>query len=103
MGKPAFIDLGSLTTTGAGTAVDVSHLENLAVMIGGTFVGTVDIEASFDAGATFVPVPGNLSGATAPVAAAVPFRAQQVRANVTAFTSGTIEVKASGEDTDVKG
>lgn len=103
MGKPAFLDLGSLVATGAGAAFDVSHLESLNVLIGGTFVGTVDIEASFDGGSTFVPLPSPLGGATAPVVGAVGIRAQQIRANVTAYTSGTIEVKASGEDTDVKG
>ena len=102
MGKPAFMDLGSLTGTGAGTAFDVSHLESINCLIGGTFVGTVAIEVSFDAGANFVPLPSPLAAATAPVVSAVGVRCQQIRANCTAFTSGTIEVKASGEDEDQK-
>lgn len=103
MGKPNFLDLGSLTGTGAGTAFDISHLESIACLIGGTFVGTVDIEVSFDAGTTFVALPSPLGGATAPVVGDVGVRAQQIRANCTAFTSGTIEVKAAGEDADVRG
>lgn len=103
MAKPVFMDLGSLTSVVAGSAFDVSHLEEVAAMIGGTFVGTCSIEASFDAGANWVAVPGVLDGATTPQALAIPFRCQQIRMNCTAFTSGTIEGKASGSDTDVKG
>lgn len=102
MSKPVFMDLGSLVATGQGTVHDISHLEEVAAMIGGTFVGTASIEVNFDA-ATWIPVPGVLSGATTPQMLAIPVRARQIRLNCTAYTSGTIEGKASGSDTDVKG
>lgn len=97
MATPHFFDLGSFTGTGPGTAVDVGYLEQLAGLIGGTFVGTIDIEASFDGGTTFVPIPG-LDGQTAPTIVDIPFRCDQIRGNCTAYTSGTIEAQASGSN-----
>lgn len=101
MGRPAFYNLGDLVATGAGTAVDVEHLEDFAIQIGGTFVGTVAIEISMD-GTNFTALPAPLAAATAPVVAPVAIRCKQVRANVTAFTSGTIQVRAAGTDEDTR-
>ena len=103
MGRPAFLDLGDLTAVAVGTPVDVSHLETLAFMVGGTFVATYDVEASFDGGTTFVPIPG-LDGQTTPQLVDLgDLRCEQVRLNVTAFTSGTVSGKGSGTDEDRRG
>ena len=100
-GKPEFFDLGDLTGTGATTAIDVSHLENLGMMVGGTFVGTYEMQASFDGGATFVALPSG--GGTAPKTIAVGIAVQQIRVECTAFTSGTLKNSAAGKDEDRKG
>lgn len=97
-GKYENFDLGDLTATGAGSAVETAHLEDVGVMVGGTFVGTVDVEVSFD-GSTFAPHP-TLNGQTAPFAGTIGFPCKQVRLNVTAYTSGTLEGRGAGKDQD---
>ena len=108
MGKPVFLtlvaaddglDIDEVEVT---DPVDISHLEDYTVMIGGTFVGTLSIELSFDGGTTWVVHP-DMSAKTAPVV--VPhggIRTQLLRANCTAYTSGTPKVLVSGTDTDVR-
>lgn len=96
MGKFFSKPLGDLTATGAGSAVDVSHLEEVSFLVGGTFVGTYDVEVSFD-GSVWVPHPDH-NGETAPKAGDVAIPIKQVRINCTAFTSGTLECHVSGRD-----
>ena len=89
--KTVYTLLSAVTATGAGSAVTPIHNggkhENLNVIIYGTFVGTVDIEGSLD-GTNYVAI----TSKTAPFAGKVadfPY----VRANVTAYTSGSISAK----------
>lgn len=108
MSKPVFktlvaaddgLDLNGVEVS---DAIDISHLESFAVMIGGTFVGTLSIELSFDGGSTWVPHP-DMIGKTAP--AVIPdggIRTKLLRANVTAYTSGTPRVMISGSDEDTR-
>lgn len=101
MSKPYFANLQDLDAQENGAAVDVSHLEEIAVLAGGTFVGTVELQVSFD-GTTFVPHP-TLTGKTAPFSGAVGFRCKQIRMVTTAYTSGTVKCAYSGSDTDLQG
>jgi hypothetical protein len=72
------------------------------VAIGGTFVATLQIERSFDGGATYVPLSGATIGVTATFAAPTTFRGVEpergvlYRVNCTAFTSGPATVRISG-------
>lgn len=83
--------LNAVTATGAGTAVTPIHNgsshENLNVQISGTFVGTVAIEGSLD-GTNWTA----LTSQTAPYVGKV-FDFPYIRANVTAYTSGSITAK----------
>jgi hypothetical protein len=71
------------------------------VSVWGTFVGTVQIERSFDGGAIWLVVDKDLTGAdltfTAPQSLVVEEVESAVlyRSNCTAFTSGTINVRLS--------
>jgi hypothetical protein len=91
---------GALTANGQGT----TQLQLLGVfnaVLWGTFVGTVALQCSFDAGTTWVAVvsryTGNAITATAPGA----LRYDEVEPGVyyrlqcTAYTSGTINVRLS--------
>lgn len=101
MSKPrfgTFTDLASTTTAGE---KDVSELEEVAVLVGGTFVGTVDVLVSFD-GTTFVPHP-TLNGKTAPFSGTIGFRCKMIDIECTAYTSGTIKSGFSGSDEDLQG
>jgi hypothetical protein len=101
MGKPNFRTVGTLNAVETTPAIDVSHLEEWSAMASGTFVGTLSIEVSFDGGASFVPHP-DMTAKTAPFVAVGGMRVQQIRGNMTAFTSGAAEILVSGTDTDVK-
>lgn len=101
MSKPEFGNFANLTATGETAAKDVSHLEEVAVCVGGTFVGTCGVEVSFD-GSTWVPHP-TLTGKTAPFSGAIGFRCKQIRMDCSAYTSGTIQSAYSGSDTDQEG
>ena len=100
MGKPNFIALADLTGVAVTAAVDISHLEEFHALIGGTFVGTVSVEVEFGDG-VWVAHP-DMTGKTAPIVVPGAMRARQVRGNCTAFTSGTIEIRISGTDEDVR-
>lgn len=100
MGKPNFLALADLTGTGVTAAVDISHLEDWNVLIGGTFVGTVSLEVEFGDG-VWVEHP-DVIDKTVPIVVPGAMRARQVRANCTAYTSGTIETRISGTDEDVR-
>lgn len=102
MGRPRFEALDDLGAVAATAGVDMSALEDAAVMVGGTFVGTYSVELSFDNGATWVPHPDH-TGETAPKVCVIGMRAQQVRVNCTAYTSGTLESNLGGTDDDLKG
>lgn len=97
-GKYENFNLGDLTATGAGSAAECAHLEDVAVSVSGTFSATVDVEVSFD-GTSFAPHP-SLNGQTAPFAGTIGFPCKQVRLNVTAYTSGTLEGRGAGKDQD---
>ena len=90
-----FINLGSLTSQTAGTAVDISELDSVGVAVGGTFNATYSVEVSFD-GSTFVAHP-DFAGLTAAKSGALGFVAKQVRLNVTAYTSGTVTGGGGGK------
>ena len=84
--------LNAVTATGAGSTVeplvDADHqIDNLPVQVFGTFVGTVAIEVSLD-GTTWHAY----ASKTAAEAFTVPYF-PYVRANVTAYTSGSISAK----------
>lgn len=69
------------------------------LFVGGTFVGSVGLEASFDGGMTWLPVT-SLGNAVAITGRAVELLRQfepgvLIRARCIAFTSGTIEVRIS--------
>lgn len=70
--------------------------------VSGTFVGTVQLERSFDGGTTYVPISGATLGTTATYTAPTTLvgveteRGVLYRANCTAYTSGTINVRISG-------
>lgn len=105
MSKHQSGDIGGLTGTGVGSAVNVEALEDIVAVVGGTFVGTYSIEGSMD-GTTFyalTDVFGNsLAGLTAGVAAQLPAGLKEVRLNCTAFTSGSIDGAVGGLDRDLR-
>lgn len=90
--------LGECDAVEVGTAAGVEDLEELHVMVYGTFVGTYDLEVSMD-GTNFVQHPTH-NGLTAPAILAVGMPCKSVRLNCTAFTSGTISAEAAGKDVD---
>lgn len=101
MGKAAFGNFADLTGTGETAAVDVSHLEEIAVGAFGTWAGTIELQVSFD-GTNFTGHP-TLTAKTAVFSGAVGFRCKQIRFSCSAFTSGTIETAYSGTDEDREG
>lgn len=101
MSKPAFLPLADLTGTGQTAAVEIAHLEEAAIVVGGTFVGTFELEVSPD-GTMWVPH-ATITGKTAPFAGEIGYRCKQVRLSCTAHTSGTIESFVAGSDTDLEG
>jgi hypothetical protein len=83
--------LNGVTATGAGTAVTPEHFrgdhENLNAIIRGITTATVAIEVSLD-GTNFVAITSQTADWAGKVAD-FPY----IRANVTAYTSGTITVQ----------
>ena len=88
---------------GNGTAIDVGGFDALVVDVTGTFVGTVTFEGTIDdvsyfaVGLKTMADGAAVSTATAPGAFKLPLDAGALslfRARVSAFTSGTITVKA---------
>lgn len=96
MANQRSVAVGSLTATGAGTAADISDGEVAHLYVNGTFVATVQPEASAD-GTNYSPVGSPL---TAPAIVSLPATAKKVRLNCTAFTSGTIAGQCGIEDAD---
>lgn len=90
---------GTFTATGqSGTKVLWGKFN---VSLWGTFVGTVQIERSFDGGVTWLPASKDTSGTVASYTAPMtvvceePERGVNFRLNCTAFTSGTINYRVS--------
>lgn len=108
MGKPVFLTLVAaddglpIDEVEVTDAVDISHLEDWNMLLGGTFVGTVSVEVSFDGGTTWVAHP-DMAAKTVPVVVPGAMRVQQVRANCTAYTSGNPLIMISGTDEDREG
>jgi hypothetical protein len=90
---------GSFAATGTSAARALWNAFN--IVLWGTFVGTVNVERSFDGGTTFVPVARDTTGTamsfTAPASLAVsePERGVLYRLNCTAWTSGSISYRLS--------
>lgn len=86
----------SLTGTGASTEILESQGSNkgehgLGYDVSGTFVGTVVFERSLDGGTVYTTIVSKTAAATGDV---VPVTGAKYRFNCTAYTSGTIVVKA---------
>lgn len=89
--------------TGAGTSIDMRGVRYLALDVAGTFVGTVTFQGSIDGGATWfgIALLKAADGTYALTATAagdffLPYQVAALsdfRANITAWTSGTITVK----------
>lgn len=88
------------SATGTGTPLDVTGKSMVCFQVKGTFVGTVTFEASNDGGTTWDSIkvyringdPGTTT-ATAPGIFQTSIAAiKSVRANITAYTSGSITV-----------
>lgn len=88
--------LGSFTTVAAGTAAVISDFEEVRAYVAGTFSGTVAIEISFDQGTTWFAH----TTVTAPTLSAILPPCGRVRANVTGYTSGQVEVRYGARDND---
>lgn len=87
--------LADITSAAANAAsADVSANERLMLCVSGTFVGTVQAEVSAD-GTEFSKYGTAL---TAPGVVEITGPCKNVRANCTAFTSGTIKSRLSGID-----
>lgn len=83
----------STDATGVGDAVDVSHLNNVVAMFGGTFVGTIKLQTTND-GSNWIDWG---SAKTSPgVIATIP-QCLQIRPVMTAYTSGAVLGGYSGE------
>ena len=96
-----FAVTGTFTGTGASSSINVRGGFNTALW--GVFVGTVILEQSYDGGATWLPVSVDTSGTanayTAPmnIVWIQPERDVFSRLRCSAFTSGTINYRISGD------
>jgi hypothetical protein len=97
MAKYVAIDLGTKTgtTTGLGTAVNVSELENVTVGVAGTFTRTLQLMISFD-GTVFQQFGANITSAA--VITNLPPKMHSLRVDVSAATSGTSSCRGGGSD-----
>ena len=90
-------------------AVTATGATNLGVMLGyyrlffsGTFTATAQLECSYDGGSTWIPASLDTSGDAASYSTPVsltgfePEKGIYYRVNCTAYTSGTINVRLSG-------
>lgn len=108
MGKnsPTGKELASSVQTDALTAVSngtpILMIGTFNAVLSGTFVGTAQLQRSFDGGSTFVPCDIDSSGTVANYTAPVSVVVQEPEPGVfyrwacTAFTSGTINARISG-------
>jgi len=105
MGKGTFGEFTDLTAVDQSDPVDVSHLETVYVVGFGTFVGTWELQFTMDdlGGTPNWHTHPTITGKTGPFNGELGFRARGVRLACTAFTSGTIEGRYSGNDEDAKG
>lgn len=101
MAKPYFQAMDDLTSTTETDPLDVGHLENVSVVVGGTFAGTWELQVSPD-GILWVPH-ATITGKTAPFADAIGYRVKQVRLSCSVYSSGTIESFITGDDEDLRG
>lgn len=91
---------GSLSSVINGSAIMMIGTFN--AVISGTFVGTAQLQRSFDGGATYVPCDidsaGTVASYTSPVSVVVqePEPGVFYRWACTAYTSGTINTRISG-------
>jgi hypothetical protein len=92
--------------TGVGTAIVMAGFDKLTLQVSGTFVGTVTFEGTIDDTTWFVvglkTAADGAAVTTATAAGAFKLPADgpclsQVRANVTAYTSGAITVRSRKE------
>ena len=94
---------GTFTATGVSPSIKLRGGFNTALW--GTFVGTVDLEQSYDNGTTWLPVSvdgtGTPNSYTAPhnIAWVQPERDVLTRFNCSAFTSGPVNYRISGDAT----
>lgn len=95
----ATVVTGTFTGTGNGTAV--SMLGSFNLELSGTWVGTVQLERSFDGGTTYVAVGKDTSGTAATYTSNVsivvvePEPGALYRIRCTAYTSGTVAYRLS--------
>ncbi len=82
-------------TTGLGPAYQVNHFEKSSVYLAGTLTGTVQLQLSIDSGATWIDEGSALTGAGV---VDITRLADQLRAKMTAFTSGTFNLNVRGLD-----
>lgn len=94
MARPEKIPLEVLAAVGAGKAAHVFRFRDKYVQLHGTFVATLQIEATIDGGEYF-PVGAAQS---APGVVAVPETVEFVRVRTTAFTSGEPRAVFAGFD-----
>jgi len=100
MGKQAaVINLGSFSSAVAGSTIDIEprSIDRAQVFGFGTFVATWALEVSPDGGTTWLTardINGNdISGLTTAAVRTVSGDATRVRGRVTAFTSGTVQLR----------
>lgn len=83
--------LSAVAATGAGDTLQIAHVDELTVQASGTFVGTIQLEGSVD-GSSWGQIGSDIT------ATGVLLSSQNIykfiRGNVTAYTSGTITLKA---------
>jgi hypothetical protein len=86
-------DPNTTDETGVGDSVDIGHLNDVVVMVGGTFVATLKIQVLID-GTNWIDWD---SAKTAPGCLATIRQARAIRPVMTAYTSGTVLAGYSGE------
>lgn len=87
------------TFTATGQSADATFKGEFNVSLWGTFVATVQLERSFDAGSTWLPVTALGTGITFTAPATEVFSEPEAgvryRLNCTAYTSGTVNYRIS--------
>ena len=78
---------GSVTATGTICTVDLDGFKDLSHAVGGTFVGTVQVQVSND-GTTWAPLVASITAPAAAIVQGCGFKL--ARLQCTAYTSGTI-------------
>jgi hypothetical protein len=86
-----FTILDAVETQGAGTAVEVLNYDKFMAQVAGIVTATVKIEGSID-GTNFVDISGGGKSADG-LTSLIQGLFYKIRANVSAYTSGTITVK----------